>query len=151
MHQGQSDRPLRRSFSLFSSNPLLTSDARTYLTSCSPPISYPSFYFPTPSLSPIFYPSRTITPIVRPRWHLLHRLLIALSQPRRHASLTPIGDASSPHPPPSHIRFLSSTPALPPNPTRAPCPLLSGVDGGKPSRRTEGPDVPPLSRDGNQS
>ena len=110
--------------SRLSTDPLLTSDARTYLTrnpllkSCSPPISCSLSIFlpPLSSLSHtlIFCPSRTITPIVRPRWHLRHRLLIALSQPRRHASLTPIGDVSSPHPPPSHIRFLSSTPALPP-------------------------------------
>ena len=39
---------------------------------------------------------------------------ISLSQTRCHASVTPVGDASSPHPPPSYIRFPSSTPALPP-------------------------------------
>ena len=49
-----------------------------------------------------------------------------------------------------YIRFLASTPALPPTQPLAPCPLLSGLNGGKPSRRTKGPDVPPLSRDGNQ-
>ena len=96
MHQGQSHRPLRRSFSLFSSDPLLTSDARTYLTrnpllkSCSPPTSCPLSI----SLSLSFH----ILPIQNNHpnceTYFLHRLLIALSQPRRHASLTPIGDVS---------------------------------------------------------
>ena len=73
--------------SLFSTDPLLTSDARTYLTGTlfSNPVLLPYlvlFLFSSPPLlslshTLIFCPSRTITPIVRPRWHLRHRLLIA--------------------------------------------------------------------------
>ena len=138
-------------FSLFSSYPLPTSDAHTPVTLFSHPIRLPYLVlFLFRSLSLISCPSRTPTPIARPRWHLLRRLLIALSQPRCYASVTPIGDTSSPHLPPLYISFLASTPALPPTQPLAPCPLLSGLDGGKPSRRTKGPDVPPLSQDGNQ-
>ena len=75
-----------------------------------------------------------------------HRLVTTtLSRfgPTRRRSLIALS-ASIIHP----LPFFNSR--LVTNPTLSPCPFLLGIDGGKPTRRTEGPGVSPLSRDGNQ-